>query len=194
MVIAGYDGFNYLDSVELHSLTEDLVVPACLQELSSLPQARDGPAGVGLLQPGRTINCSSYILQLSLGHLLQRCVGSLPTFCGGFGNGVHSDCFQYNYEQVSWTASGELPAPTQISAYAFHEDLGLVIAGGSSGSEQYGSVISTTDGSDYTNMADLPSPTTSGCLAIYNETTMYLAGGVDLYKAKKTGRNRVVLD
>ena len=71
-----------------------------------------------------------------------------------------------------------MPSPRRISAYAFIEGFGLVMAGGYDNGTYLNSVIVTKDGSTFETLDSLPIPTDLGCLTVVDQTTLLLSGGI----------------
>ncbi len=110
--------------------------------------------------------------------------------CGGLGNtqrmydGVtpRAACHKLDVKANMWFEAGELPhGPVIMSGYAYHPAWGLVITGGMS--EEYSSrldsVLVTRDGSSFEELPPLPVAKAEHCLAIIDEQTLFVTGGLD---------------
>jgi hypothetical protein len=102
-------------------------------------------------------------------------INSIPTVCGGYQDNKISDvCFQYNYQNSSWDMSGQMNIPRRSSGWAYSNSWGLVATGGYSrlSSSEY-----TTDGGTFRSLKALPNGFEEHCIAVVNDTTLFLAGG-----------------
>ena len=80
----------------------------------------------------------------------------------------------------SWEKIGTMPSGRAFSSYAFLEEFGLVMAGGSDEKilgSYLDSVIMTKDGSTFETLDSLPTPSDGGCLTVVDGTTLLLSGG-----------------
>ena len=68
-----------------------------------------------------------------------------------------------------------------LQAWDFHQDVGLIVAGGDGDSKSKKVELSTDYGQTKTSLPDIPYAInnwmTSACLVIVNETTVFMAGG-----------------
>ena len=75
-----------------------------------------------------------------------------------------------------------MPNVKALSAHAYLENFGLVMAGSYTGDSA--SVTVTRDGLNFEELAPLPSGNYGGCLAVVNEETLvYTGGDYDQYAA-----------
>ena len=115
--------------VKLYSLSGDLAVPTCLQNLANLPDNRQYSAGAtlgsGLCKwDYRWVQGSAKEWSLGLSIL-----DGIPYICGGAQQTNNKNCLRYNPSDDSWVKSGDLKYEHYKSGYTSHSTLGLVICG-----------------------------------------------------------------
>ena len=117
-------------------------------------------------------------------------LNGFPTLCGGrsydkfalfFGLDirVYDKCWKYNFKNHSWSVSGKMDYAVNFAAGAIDSHLGLVIAGGNDANGRFTKrVTTTTDGSFFETLRDIPEATASHCLLSLNSVgDLFMTGG-----------------
>ena len=157
-VVGGHDDNDNYNKTQIVSMGEEMAeIPDCLSALADHPVEIMGIGGAALPDSGKQkISAHTFKDETVTLTSIYGVLGGLPHVCGGDHPYYppYNICWRYEPITNKWTVSGKIPREVKTAAYAYHEDWGLIMAGGEGevGSEDVKEITLTTNGESFTSL------------------------------------------